>query len=119
MLMSEPLQKNWMMKFVIALPGLHTFTGCDSTSAFVGKEKKWALSIIKSNKEMCTTFENFGNSFEVSTETKSSCEKFVCLLYGGKSDGDMNFLHYSLFCTKNMQTQRLPPTRDSLHKHIL
>ena len=34
-----------------ALPGLHTFTGCDSTSAFVGKGRKRALSIIKSNKK--------------------------------------------------------------------
>ena len=25
------------------LPGLHTFTGCDSTSAFVGKGKKRAV----------------------------------------------------------------------------
>ena len=102
-----------------ALPGLHTFTGCDSTSAFVGKGKKRALSIIKSNKEMCTTFKHFGNSFEVSTETKSSPEKFVCLLYGDKSDGDVNFLLYSLLCAKNMQTQQLSLTRDSLHKHIL
>ena len=68
---------------------------------------------------MYTTFKHFGNSFEVSTKTKSSCEKFVCLLYGGKSDGDVNFLCYNLFCTKNMQTQQLPPTRDSLYKHIL
>ena len=83
-----------------ALQGLHTFTGCDSASAFVGKGKKRAFSIIKSNKEMGTTFKHFGNSFEVSAETKFSCEKFVYLLYGGKSDGDVNFLHYSLFCTK-------------------
>ena len=68
---------------------------------------------------MYTTFKHFGNSFEVSTKTKSSSEKFVCLLYGGKSDGDVNFLCYNLFCTKNMQTQQLPPTRDSLYKHIL
>ena len=33
-----------------ARPGLHTFTGCDSTSAFAAKGKKRALSIIKSNK---------------------------------------------------------------------
>ena len=68
---------------------------------------------------MCTTLEHFRNSFEVSTETKSSCEKFVCLLYGGKSDGDVNFLCCSLFCTKNMQTQQRPPTRNLLCKFVV
>ena len=31
-----------------ALPGLHAFTGCDSTSAFVGRGKKAGLTIISS-----------------------------------------------------------------------
>ena len=74
-----------------ALPGLHTFTGCNSTNAFVAEGKKRALTVIKSNKEMWTTFKHFRKSFEVNPETESSCEKFVCLLYGGKSDGDVNF----------------------------
>ena len=80
MLMSEPLQKR---------RGLHAFTGCDSTSAFVGKGKKQALITIKSNKELWTTFKHFGNLFEVSPEKESSCEKFVFFLYVRKSDGDV------------------------------
>ena len=38
----------------LALPGYHAFTGCDTTSAFVGKGKAKPLELIRTNESFCT-----------------------------------------------------------------
>ena len=51
-----------------ALIGLHSFTGCDSVSAFAGKGKIGALKILKSNEGTRRAFRELGQSWTVSED---------------------------------------------------
>ena len=57
-----------------ALPGLHAFTGCDSTSAFAGKGKKTALKLCKIDPVACNGVASLGPSFDVERVPFSECE---------------------------------------------
>lgn len=102
-----------------ALPGLHAFTGCDSTSAFAGKGKKTALKLCKIDPVACNGVASLGPSFDVERVPFSECEGFVCKLYGRPNLADLNKCRYATFCTKKGQTQSLPPCQDALQNHIL
>ena len=99
-----------------ALPGMHAFTGCDSTSAFVGKGKKQAFQLLESDQEMCNAI-MVGNSFDEDEEWLRGCARFVCSLYGHSGE-DTDSVWYKLFCSKNAQTCHLPPTKDALKYHV-
>ena len=77
-----------------ALPGVHALTGCDSTSAFVGRGKKPALSILldPNNAAGREAMGRLGSSFEVSQDLYDEVERFVCLLYGSSHHTDVNEL---------------------------
>ena len=100
-----------------ALPGMHAFTGCDSTSAFVGKSKKQAFQLLESDEEMCNAMKAVGNSFDEDEERLRGCSRFVCSLYGHSGE-DTDSVRYKLFCTKNAQTCHLKPTKDALKYHV-
>ena len=97
-----------------ALPGMHAFTGCDSTSAFVGKGKKQAFQLLESDQEMCNAMKMVGNSFDEDEERLRGCAHFICSLYGHSGE-DTDSVRYKLFCSKNAQTSHLPPTKDALN----
>ena len=100
-----------------ALPGLHAFTGCNTTSAFVGKGKKKGLDLLEKSQTAPAAMQKLGETFEVSDSLIKLCQDFVCALYGGQKD-PVNELRYLLFCTKSMQDYQLPPTLDVLRKHV-
>ena len=56
-----PFEKN----FLRALPGLHTFLGYDSTSAFHGIGKRKWLNIVKGNEEHCNALGLLGKSLQI------------------------------------------------------
>ena len=65
-----------------ALPGMHALTGCDSTSAFVGKGKRQAF--------------HYANSFGHDDDRRQGCARFVCSLYGNNGE-DTDRVRYKLF----------------------
>ena len=117
-----PLQKSMVLHAVCrALPGLHAFTGCDSTSAFVGRGKKTGLALISaaSGGAARQAMTQLGTSLKVSNDLLDMCEQFACKLYGSKTHTSINELRYEMFCSKASQSFQLPPPQDALHKHIL
>ena len=68
-----------------ALPGLHAFTGCDSTSSFSSRGKKAAFKMLTAEKVDAMWL--LGQDFEVSDELVVLCEQFVACLYN-KPDVD-------------------------------
>ena len=102
-----------------ALPGLHAFTGCDSTSAFVGCGKKAGLALISASSSGAArqAMALLGTSFNVRNDLMDMCEQFVCQLYGSKLMS-INELRYEMFCLKASQSFHLPPTQDALREHI-
>ena len=103
--------------YVQQLPGLHAFTGCDTTSAFVGKGKKKGLDLLEKSETALAAMQKLGESFEVSDSLTKLCQDFICALFGGQKD-TVNELRYLLFCIKSMQDYQLQPTLNALRKHV-
>ena len=103
-----------------SLVGLHSFTGCDSTSAFAGKGKLSALKLLRRNQLYSDLFSELGVEWSVSSELFQKLQEFVCVWYGTKST-DINKSRYQLFCIKKgeIESYQLPPCADSLFKHVL
>jgi len=106
-----------------ALIGLHSFTGCDTTSAFAGRGKLGALKILKSDSSARQMFTELGQSWTVPDDLYTKIERFTCGLYmsSGNQSGQVNDARYELFCAKNgeVESHQLPPCQDALKKHIL
>ena len=94
-----------------ALPGLHALTGCDTTSAFVGRGKKQALCIVSdpASVEARRSLTRLGHAFTVTDDLMRGIEKFVCQLYGSSEHSSINDLRYNMFCLKAAQSSQLPP----------
>ena len=100
-----------------ALPGFHAFTGCDTTSSFARRGKSSAFKLIASGEVLAMT--NLGSTLQPEDHLLSSCEKFVCRMYGKDSFSAANDLRYHLFCTSAMKSYAdLPPTDDALAQHV-
>lgn len=106
-----------------ALIGLHSFTGCDTISAFAGKGKLGALKIMKSDSGARRAFKELGQTWTVSEDLFVQLEKLTCSMYMsvGNETGRVNDARYKLFCAKNgeVESHQLPPCKDCLRKHIL
>ena len=53
-----------------ALPGLHTFAGCDTTSSFSGKGKRAAFALVNAGKRHA--MQQLGQSFSLTKELVST-----------------------------------------------
>lgn len=67
-----------------ALPGLHTFTGRESVSAFAGKGKLSAFQIVRKTREYQQVFQELGKEWQLSEELFSKLQSFTCMLYSPK-----------------------------------
>ncbi|KAL8611827.1 hypothetical protein ACOMHN_041289 [Nucella lapillus] len=59
---------------------MHTYTGCDSVSSFVGKGKLTALKILKSDQAVQKAFADLGKDWKISPELFEKLEEFTCKL---------------------------------------
>ena len=102
-----------------ALIILHTFTGCDSTSAFYGKGKRTAFSLLLGNESFIDAFGELGCSFLLSDNITKALERFVFCLYGQSNAQTVNDAHYKLFCvaSSSLPEKTIPPTTDALSQH--
>ena len=110
-----PFQKN----FLRALPGLHIFSGCDSTSAFhrIGK-RKW-LNIVKGNEEYCNALGLLGESLQIEDPLFDMIESIVCRAYGFLNKSNINDVRYEKCCGKKFpEPSKIPPTKEHLHQHV-
>ena len=83
-----------------ALPAVHAFTGCDYTAAFVRKGKVRPFSLVEKSTLFQKAFAALGESQEVTPETESTIESFVCAMYGKPGLCDVESVRYSIFRTK-------------------
>ena len=67
---------------ILALPGFHAFSGCDSTNAFVRQGKLKPFRLLESNPKYHTSFQILGSSLNVKEDTRTEMEQFTCLMYG-------------------------------------
>ena len=105
-----------------ALPAFHSFTGCDTTSAFFGKGKKSAWEAWSSYPEVTEAF-NFMMAHPHTPMTTDSrlfqqLERFTIIMYD-KSSGlqSVNEARKELFCKKSRTMENIPPTQEALLQH--
>lgn len=72
-----------------ALPGLHAFTGCDYTSAFLRHGKSKPYAILKMNEEFQRAFASL-SSIVPTEKTIKTLQYFVATLYGAKGSTSLN-----------------------------
>ena len=68
---------------------------------------------------MLAAFAALGTSDELTVGTESAIEAYVCQLYeSGTAVTDVGELRWRLFTKKQLEAQKLPPTRGALHEAI-
>ena len=115
-----------------ALPALHAYSGCDTTSAFVRKGKLMPFKTLKKYPQFLQCFHTLGRFASIDDQLLDSLEQFTCLLYGGTATSTINKLrhekflerftpkHGSLLSSYNgADMSLLPPCKDSLKMHIM
>ncbi|XP_028410493.1 uncharacterized protein LOC114533190 [Dendronephthya gigantea] len=105
-------------EFCRCLLGFHAFSGSDCTSSFYGKGKVKAWKTLIDNPRFFETFSTLGSNFPPTEALVSELNEFTCLLYGDKVSTSVNDCRYTLFKAGKCSDEVLPPTCDSLLKHI-
>jgi len=67
-----------------ALIGMHSFTGCDTVSAFAGKGKSSALKLLTTNRNIQRMFSRLDEEWDLSPQLMNELEAFTCLFYDPK-----------------------------------
>jgi len=105
-----------------ALLGFHAYTGCDTVSSFVGRGKTGPLDKMRSNSEFQCAFSNLGSAWEISDQMFDTLQHFTRLMYASSTKTvQVNQLRYEVFFAKRgeIESNLLPPCKDSLTKHAL
>ena len=107
-----------------ALPAIHAFSGCDTTSAFSWKGKPKVWSTLEVFPEVTAAFEelleNPFQHFDNKSVIFKSIERFTILMYDKMSPlNSVNEMRKSLYCDTQRAMDRLPPTENALFQHLL
>lgn len=107
-------------KMLNALIGLHSFTGCDTVSAFANQGKVKGLKLTQQNEKYQEAFSELGANWLLSETLAKDLERFTCELYAkGTKVDSVNELRYQIFSVKKADSSQLPPCFDSLKQHML
>lgn len=66
------------------LPGLHSFTGCDTVSAFEGKGKISAFKLMQKNTKYQDAFTQLGKELSVLRDLFNVFQEVTCKLYAAR-----------------------------------
>ena len=79
--------------------GLHSFTGCDTVSAFSGKGKAKLVKLMLKENSYINLFNSFGNEPSLSKVQHRGFQQFACDLYGHKEDST-DVVRYKLYSAR-------------------
>lgn len=102
-----------------SLPVFHSFSGCDTTSAFKGKSKKSVWEAWRAYQDVTDTFVYLAtHPFQLliaDSEYFKKLERLTLVLYDRKSTAtSINLTRKEHFCQKTRAMDKLPPTEDAL-----
>ena len=69
-------------KLCSALPGFHSFTGCDFTSSLMRKGKVRPLTVLENNPMFIEAFSQIGEHIDLPQNLVEELQAFVCAIYG-------------------------------------
>jgi len=103
-----------------ANPFFHSFTGCDTTSAFATRGKKAAWDLWAVLEEVKEVFKDLlGNTDCITPEHYAKLEHFVVLLYSRTvEETTVNMARQKLFSSTTKSLDKIPPTQGALVEHI-
>jgi len=103
-----------------ALSGFNAFSGSDVTGRFTGKGKMSCWQALnRCSMEVVSAFAALGTCEELGVDTERAIETFVCQVYEpGTTVVDVGDLRWKLFSKKQLDAQKLPPTRGALYEAI-
>ena len=102
-----------------ALPFFHTFTGCDTVSAFHTKGKKTAWATWKVYEDVTATLLTLSTGPAQIKEDVAVLERFTILIYDHASSlMDIDKARQEMFTKKGRAIEAIPPTRAALVQHI-
>ena len=106
-----------------ALPLFHAYTGCDTTSCFLGKGKKSAWKVWKSHPDLTQAFLHLVNHPFQEVDSSSAhircLERFTILMYDVTSNLiSINEARRELFCKKRRNLENIPPTQVLIRLNI-
>ena len=104
----------------MALPFLHALTGCDTTSAFLGKGKKSAWEAWKVCPSVTNSFQELlSHPQDENENVLADIERFVVILYSRTCpEIRINSARKYLFAKGTNKLDKIPPTRAALYQHI-
>ena len=104
-----------------SLIGLHSFTGCDTTSAFAGRRKVKPLTLMLKDQDYVETFSLLGKEIHLQEELVVQIKRFVCHMYGWKGIHSPQEIWYKIYCQSGgkIACEKLPPCDDVLELHIM
>ena len=76
------MAQEYGQEYCPALLGMYAFSGCDSTSAFKGKEKIQPLKKLSQMPKFVPVFVALGESWDISLQLFNQLERFTCAMYG-------------------------------------
>ena len=100
-----------------ALPGMHTFSGCDITSGFCGKGKKTFLKLMRKDASFMLAMTDLGKRIDISMDLIAKCEKGLCCIYDEPNATSANEVRYRKL-SKGAEAHEIPPMQDALILHI-
>ena len=105
-----------------ALPGLHSFTRCDTVSAFGGNGKIIAFKLMQKNTRYQDSFTQLGKERSGPRDLVNMLQEFTCKLHATRfPNASVNELRYQLFRAKKgeVESGQLSPCEDCLFMHSL
>ena len=117
-----PLVERLGQQLCQAIPFLHAFSGCDTTSAFKTIGKKKGFQTLKLYRPSFSIFAEFFNTpfQQISEESNvfKVIQRFVILMYARSSDFlDINAARMDMFFKKNQNLENVPPSKNALLQH--
>ena len=100
----------------VSLPFFHAFTGCDTTSHFLGRGKKSSWESWKLYPEVTEAFLfAYNNPFQLlqfQSPQMRLLERYICVLYDKTTPlCSVNELRKELFCKRAKAMENIPPTQ--------
>ena len=106
----------------LALPFFHSFSGCDTTSAFFGKGKKAAWEAWKCFPEVSTAFTTIAldpfTHLDLASPIFTLLQRYTVVIYSKNSNVEfVDEARMESFCHGNKTMENIPPTADCLLQH--
>ena len=112
------VDREQLMKSLI---GFHSFTGCDTISAFAGKGKVKPLKLMVNNLKYLEAFSKLGEQQTIDDDLMNSLLAFVCHMYGWKETILVNEVRYRMYCQSGgkVACEKLPPCESVVRLHAM